>query len=196
MPAASLLALSLAIGGWEHLVGPLPGETAIEPWFRGEPNPPGADNTAAFFDALGSPPVVAASVAFGGWVLARRLGPRHAVLLLVAACVVLVSTAVKAIVGPTPLWTEWNMPDGDANLPSGHAAYAAAAFGYVIHVARRAGSLEVAAAAGALIGGMGPAAVIGRSHLPSDVLAGYALGFGWLLLVLAVGEPWARRGRG
>lgn len=197
-PAASLLALSAAVGAWAHLVGALPGERAIEPWFRGEPNPPGADNVAAFLDALGSPPVVAATVAFGGWALARRLGPRYAVLLVAAASVVLFSTAVKAIIGPTPLWTEWMAPAGevDANLPSGHSAYAAACFGLVVALARRAGWLEVAVAAGMLIGAMGPAAVLGRDHLPSDVLSGYALGFAWLLALLAVGLPWAARGRG
>lgn len=131
----------------------------------------------------------------GGWVLARRLGPRYAALLLAAAGVVVLTAALKAVLGPTPLWTEWFGAGEDANFPSGHAAYAASAFGFVVVVARAAGQLEIAVAGGMLIGGMGPAAVLSRIHLPSDVLAGYALGGAWLLVVLAVGLPWAAAGR-
>ncbi|HEX8102359.1 MAG TPA: phosphatase PAP2 family protein, partial [Solirubrobacteraceae bacterium] len=126
----------------------------------------------------------------GGLALARRLGPRYAVLLAAAAAVVVLTSALKAVLGPTPLWVEW-FGAKDVNFPSGHAAYAASAFGFVVVVARAAGWLEVAAAAGMVIGGMGPAALLARSHLPSDILAGYALGTAWLLVLLVYGLPWA-----
>jgi membrane-associated phospholipid phosphatase len=41
---------------------------------------------------------------------------------------------------------------------------------------------------------MGPQRVIARTHLPSDVIAGYLAGLAWLSAVVAVGVPWAVRG--
>ena len=42
-----------------------------------------------------------------------------------------------------------------------------------------------------LILGMGPFRVIDGAHWPRDVLAGYALGLAWTIMVLAIGLPWA-----
>jgi hypothetical protein len=42
-----------------------------------------------------------------------------------------------------------------------------------------------------LIIGMGPFRILDGAHWPSDVLAGYALGAAWAILVLVVGTPWA-----
>lgn len=176
-----------------RFVAPLPGERALGPWITGQPNPPGGDDAGAFFAALGSPPLAVPTVLLAAWVLARRLGGRYALLLLAAASVVALTSALKAVLGPTPLWVEL-FGAGEANFPSGHAAYAASVFGLIVVLARAAGALEVAVVGGMLIGGMGPAALLSRSHLPSDVLAGYALGGAWLLALLAVGLPWAASG--
>jgi hypothetical protein len=39
---------------------------------------------------------------------------------------------------------------------------------------------------------MGPALLLRGAHFPADVLAGYALGFAWLIGVVLVGEHWGR----
>jgi hypothetical protein len=45
----------------------------------------------------------------------------------------------------------------------------------------------------ALVIGMGPFRIIDGAHWPSDVLAGYALGLAWTIVVLVLGTPWATR---
>jgi membrane-associated phospholipid phosphatase len=42
-----------------------------------------------------------------------------------------------------------------------------------------------------LILGTGPFRVVDGAHWPSDVLAGYALGIVWRIVVLVIGLPWA-----
>ncbi|MEI6446374.1 MAG: phosphatase PAP2 family protein [Actinomycetes bacterium] len=120
--------------------------------------------------------------------VALRMGPRYGLLLLSAATVGLATTAMK-IVAPRP-----GVADGTPSFPSGHTAYATAVLGTAAALAIERGHRRTAAAACAAIFLMGATRVIGGGHWLSDVLAGYALGGAWLLLILAFGMPWARRG--
>ena len=45
-----------------------------------------------------------------------------------------------------------------------------------------------------LVIGMGPFRIVDGAHWPSDVLAGYALGLAWTIVVLVLGTPWATSG--
>jgi undecaprenyl-diphosphatase len=87
------------------------------------------------------------------------------------------------------------------SFPSGHSALSAAFFGSLAGLAA-ASSRRRREAAGHLAAGVVMVFLVGFSrvalgvHWPSDVLAGWAVGFGWLALVFAVGERRARRAQG
>ena len=86
------------------------------------------------------------------------------------------------------------------SFPSGHSAMSAAFFGSVAGLAATSARRRRAAAA-YLAGGLGTVLVVGFSrialgvHWPTDVLAGWAVGFGWVSLVFALAERAARKGR-
>ena len=86
------------------------------------------------------------------------------------------------------------------SFPSGHSALSAAFFGSLAGLAA-ASSRRRREAAGHLAAGVVIVFFVGFSrvalgvHWPSDVLAGWAVGFGWLAFVFAIGERRARRAR-
>jgi len=86
------------------------------------------------------------------------------------------------------------------SFPSGHSALSAAFFGSLAGLAA-ASSRRRRDGAGYLAAGVVIVFLIGFSrvalgvHWPTDVLAGWAVGFGWLALVFAVAERQARRAR-
>ncbi|HKB70211.1 MAG TPA: phosphatase PAP2 family protein [Thermoanaerobaculia bacterium] len=86
------------------------------------------------------------------------------------------------------------------SFPSGHSALAAAFFGSVAGLAA-ASSKRGRHAAVYLACGVAAVFLVGFSrvalgvHWPTDVLAGWAVGFGWLALVFAFAERQARRAR-
>jgi undecaprenyl-diphosphatase len=108
-----------------------------------------------------------------------------------ASAVVALVAGLKLLIGATSPWTELSGSHAD-NFPSGHVAYATAVFGAIAWLARGRGDRDVATLAVAVVALMGPARISVRAHLLSDVLAGYAVGAAWLLVVVAVS---GRRGR-
>lgn len=102
-------------------------------------------------------------------------GRRWALMCLAPVFVVVFTTLTKTGVGPSTA------------LPSGHTAYATAMFGMGALIAVANGRRFVGAALVALAVLMNPARVIEGAHTVPDVLAGDALGLGWLLLILLVG---------
>ena len=196
--AAALLAAVLALDLCLHAVGPLPGERAIGRWWtdwhlRDQLS---GDAWAALnlFDDLATPYVAIATVAVVAGVVWENLGPRWALLAVAASGVVVLTATLKHVLGPTPLWASFDR--GGLNYPSGHVAYVTALGGFIAVVALWRGQRTVAAAAIAVAVLMGPQRVISRTHLPSDVLAGYAVGIAWLSALLAIGVPWALRAPG
>ncbi len=132
-----------------------------------------------------------ATVALACVVVERRIGPRHAILLLVAVGAVGWSATIKTIVGPTSLQVLKAGPLASANFPSGHVVYATTLCGTLAWFALTRGRRDIFLVMLALVIGMGPFRIVDGAHWPSDVLAGYALGLSWTILVLALGIPWA-----
>jgi membrane-associated phospholipid phosphatase len=198
LAAAVLIALVLVLDAWLHLVGPLPGERAVGHWWPGwkyRTDLPGdLPSIVSLFSDLAGPYVAIVTVAVIASAVAQNLGARWGVLVVAASAVAVWSSLLKHVLGPTPLWHELGRPG--ESYPSGHVAYATALGGFLLVLALWRGQRALAVAAGAVIVIMGPQRVIAETHLPSDVIGGYAVGAAWLCVVLAVGVPWALRRRG
>jgi undecaprenyl-diphosphatase len=133
--------------------------------------------------ALGKPSIALVTVGLFAAAAARWLNVRFATLVLAASSVVLASAAIKAI-PPT------------SSFPSGHAAYATAAFGIAACLSIRARAPALVPTALLVVPlAMGPALVIKGAHWPLDVVGGYALGIFWLATSLVVGAGWAAQGQ-
>lgn len=142
---------------------------------------------------LGHPPVAAAWTAVLALIIARRLGRRYGALIVAAAGVAVVTTAIKVLADrPRPAAGAGL----DPSFPSGHTAYVTAVLGLTAILLAERGRRTLAAAALLVVAAMGPSRVLLGVHWLSDVLAGYAIGAAWLALVVAYGLPWARRGAG
>jgi undecaprenyl-diphosphatase len=194
--ATALLAVVLLLDLWLHAVGPLPGERAITRWWEHwRPwKDLNGDQWAAvnLFDGLATPYVAVATVAIAAAVVWENLGRRWAVLVVAASGVVVLTASLKHVLGATPLWA--SLDRGGLNYPSGHVAYATSLAGFLALLAWWRGQRAATAALVLVVVLMGPQRVIARTHLPSDVIAGYLVGLAWLSAVVAVGAPWALRG--
>jgi membrane-associated phospholipid phosphatase len=188
--AVSLLAFVVGLRWWLDWVGPLPGDRLAASRLLLGPQGDLIGQLAKFYEAVGSPIAAIATVVVATWTIYRRDGPRVAAGVLLAAAVVLVTAALKALWGPTPLVAAI-APKAAANYPSGHTAYVTSVLGYIAVVGRQHRQAELVVVCLLLVAGMGPARVADRSHLVSDVLGGYLLGAAWLILVIL----WARLGR-
>ena len=125
----------------------------------------------------------------------RLAGPMAAAIIGAAMGAVVLNDAIKLLSGPTePFTVALGHRPHEYNFPSGHTAYAAAVFGAIGVVSAQRRFWPGVALAAVIIAGMGPARVLGGYHLVSDVVAGYAVGAAWLLLVMA-GARAASRGR-
>ena len=189
--AALLWATVPLLWAYEVHVGPLPAEERISAHFFARPTRPGIAQLATGVVRLGDPFVVALTLLAAVWVVWTTMGPRLAALVPVAGIGAAVGARIaKAVLGPTPYYSLLSPPANPAgNLPSGHTSYAAALFGLLAAYAllRRRPAAALALSVPALA--MGPSLVLVGSHVPSDVLAGYAFGAGWVLLLLAVAVP-------
>lgn len=187
---ALLVAVVAGLWVWVQSPGGFPPDEALRGWMIDPSSLPEAIHAVTVaYDALGFPAVAVVTVAILAWVVTRRLGPRFGVLLVAAAGVPALTTVLKAILGTAPLQHEVR---GDhPAFPSGHTAYAAALFGFLAWLALWRRRRDLAAAALVVVVGMGPARIAQAAHWPSDVIAGYAIGFAWLLAVLLIGLPWA-----
>lgn len=191
--AAAMVAAILLLDLWLNAVGPLPGERAVGRWWQHwQPwSDLDGDTWAAVdvFNDLATPYVAVATVAVAAAVVWENLGGRWAVLVIASSGVVVLTSALKHILGATPLWS--SLDRFGLNYPSGHVAYVTAFGGFLALLALWRGQRSLAVGAIGIATLMGPQRVIARTHLPSDVIAGYAAGIAWLCLVLAIGLPWA-----
>ncbi|HEU0249374.1 MAG TPA: phosphatase PAP2 family protein [Solirubrobacteraceae bacterium] len=194
MAVAAVLALTVALCLVVIEVnGSLPGDGHFIHWIEHAEPPTPLRLLAAAFAALASPVVACISVLVACVAVERLIGLRHALLLLAAAGAVALNAIIKTIVGPTPLQVLEGGRYASSNFPSGHVVYATAVFGTLAWFALTRARRGLFVAMLALVIGMGPFRIIDGAHWPSDVLAGYALGFAWTIIVLVLGTPWAIR---
>jgi membrane-associated phospholipid phosphatase len=195
---AILLALMVGLRYWVDHVGPLPGDR----WQAGRLLFHSNQSAVlvqleTFFGTLGTGTIAGVTVFVAFVILVRRYGRAVAAGLLLSGLAVAWNALLKHLFGPTRLFhhvfvtAPFPVVGGD-NYPSGHVTYAMAIFGYIAVMARRRGALEVSVIAALLVLGMGPARILAGDHLISDVIGGYLLGAGWLLVVLGLEPFWAR----
>lgn len=186
--AAACLAAVLLLRLWLELVGPLPGERwslKFEPW---PPRPQPWRDVGVFFDLLGKPLFAVLVVGPAVALVWRGLGLRAAAFVALGSAAVVPNAVLKVLLSPTPLW-EATHADPGANYPSGHVAYAVGLAGALAWLAWERGRRDLVVLAVVFVALMGPSRVWTGAHLPSDVVAGYLLGAGWLLIVAALLRP-------
>ncbi len=152
-------------------------------------------NLDGFFRAvthLGGEEFVVVAVPLVYWSLDRRTGIRLAVLAIVSGLVN----------GLAKLWADQPRPfayddqvvalteSGSLGFPSGHAQLAVVVWGYLAASARRSWSSIVAVAAVVLVG---LSRLYLGVHFPTDVVGGYLIGLGLLLVFLAAWPAVERR---
>jgi membrane-associated phospholipid phosphatase len=172
--------------------GAFPGDRGLRSWILfPHPSEPYAFIAHAFA-LLGNPVIAALSVTVAWAIVDRRLGHRYGALVLAAVSAVALNTILKAILGPTPLqrslYAGGPVP---SSFPSGHVVYITSPCGLIAWFALARGNRPIFIAMLLLILGMGPFRVVDGAHWPSDVLAGYALGLAWTIVVLVIGLAWA-----
>lgn len=138
---------------------------------------------------LGEPAVAAAWTVVLALIAGHRLGRRYAALVIAAAGVAVVTTTIKVLADrPRPAAGQGL----DPSFPSGHTAYVTAVLGLTAILLAEHRRWRLAAGALLVIAAMGPSRVLLGVHWLSDVLAGYAIGLAWLVLVATLGMPRAR----
>ncbi|MGZ4173575.1 MAG: phosphatase PAP2 family protein [Solirubrobacteraceae bacterium] len=139
-------------------------------------------------DWLGRFPLTAVViVALCAWAW-RAFGWRHAVLAFSALGVSVLTWVIKTIADRTrPPGAGLTSP----SFPSGHTTWTTAVFGLTAVFLLQRGHRLWAAACVVVIVAMGPARVLLGVHWTSDVLAGYAVGLAWLVVLVLFGLPWA-----
>ena len=190
MAALALAGFAAVCWALVAALGALPGDAHTAAEVREDPLGPVALAPAHALDWLGSPLVavpIAAVVAALTW---RALGPRYALLAIGMLGASVITAVIKAIAErPRPI-AGLHL---DPSFPSGHTTVAAAVLGFATLLAVQQRRLVLAVLLAAVVAAMGPSRVLLGVHWLSDVLAGYAIGFAWLITMLLVGLPWARR---
>ena len=194
----SIAALLFAAAGACFLLvklhGPLPGELRFEAWRLGGGYPVTLNRPMTFVSYLGDTWVAAGSVLVLAAVTAEEVGRRWAILVVAAAGSAVLAELLSEILGATsPEYTGAagiNIGPGN-NFPSGHAAYAVSVYGLTSWLALERGHRALAGSLALPVLLMGPSLALLGNHYPADILAGYAIGLGWMLGVLLLGERWA-----
>lgn len=185
--AGALTLLVIALQVVVEIHGWVPGDR-FAMWFFDHPRTYRLQRLGEEIGHLGLPPVAILTVSALAGYAWLSAGLRYAAMACVASLVVLASTALKLVFGPSLLTTQYH-PGAGGSLPSGHTAYATAVFGFAAYLLWRQGHRALAAAPALVVLAMGPARVASGAHWPSDVIAGYALGLAWVLILLVVGLP-------
>ncbi|MCA1679693.1 MAG: phosphatase PAP2 family protein, partial [Actinobacteria bacterium] len=184
---AAIALLSIAVAAsWAivALAGSFPGDRKLAAEIAKENLGPIGLAPAHALDILGYPAVALAVVAALAIAVGLWLGWRHGALVIAALGASLITTLLKH------LFDRERPPTGvelDPSFPSGHTAYATAVFGLVFALTVRERRYWLAAICGLIVAAMGPSRLLLGVHYLSDVLAGYAVGLAWLLVLLAVG---------
>lgn len=151
--------------------GPPPGDDELESAIESGGDNRALRESAEAVAALGDAPVALATVLVIALAVWRLAGPRLA---LVAPLAALMAPLTSLTEGPL-----------GSDSPSGHSAYVAAVFGFLVLLALGARRRFLAALAATPIVAMPLALILIDSHSPIETLAGLMLGGGWLMAVLA-----------
>ncbi len=126
----------------------------------------------------------------------------EAVFTLLASLGSLLAEAVKSMVHrprPTPDLAQIAAVLNSPSFPSGHVTGYAALYGFLFYLAytllprQSLARWAILVATGVLMLLVGPSRVYMGQHWASDALAGYALGFTYLLALIEVYRAWMRR---
>jgi membrane-associated phospholipid phosphatase len=136
---------------------------------------------------LGSHPGIVATAGLTVFAMIRQKRPHDAWTVVISTSgAMALNSILKAIFQrqrPQELYRRIRLPKSHS-FPSGHSLLAAATYPIVAHHLVQARSARtqvlVHAAAGLIILSVGFSRVYFRVHFPSDVLGGFAAGFGWL----------------
>jgi membrane-associated phospholipid phosphatase len=196
--AVLCLALAAACFVLVKLTGPLPGELRFEEWRLGDGYPSVLHRPMTFVTYFGDTWVAVGCALVLAAVTAEEVGPRWAVLVLVAAASAVVAELLSEILGPTA--PEYAGAAGvnlgpENNFPSGHTAYVTSVYGVTSWLALERGHRMLAAALALPVLLIGPALALQGNHYPADVVGGYGIGCAWVIAVLLVGEAWTARER-
>lgn len=175
--------------------GPLPGETDLTASIRSALLRPDRIQVVDFVALMSAPGVAVVTVVAGALIAWRRVGLRAALLVVAASAIIVITDLAKRAVGPTGAFIQATGQVTD-NFPSGHVSYVTAVFGAFGWLGWTRSVPEVAVVAVMLTALMGPARVAHVAHVPSDALAGYLLGSGWLIVcVVAISSLRFRKTR-
>jgi undecaprenyl-diphosphatase len=137
---------------------------------------------------LGDAPIVYGMVGAASVLLVWRRRPYELLTLLIGTALVYAGVHITKDAVDRPRVADPLVETMGSSFPSGHAAYAVAVYGLVAWLAYARGHRGLAGALALPVMLMGPALALLGNHYPADILAGYALGLGWLLLVLVAAE--------
>ncbi|HWV56780.1 MAG TPA: phosphatase PAP2 family protein [Longimicrobiales bacterium] len=189
--------------------GVLDGETAridaaILLWLDAHATP-WLDRAAVEVTALGNGVVITVLTAVAAALLLRFGHWPYALLIAAAAAGGgAITAAIKELIDrPRPQLFEWRIhfPEPSAAYPSGHATIAMVTFAALAYIFHRIGGrpavgLVATAVAAVLILLVGISRLYLGVHYPSDVVAGYIVGFTWVVVCALVAEALERRRRG
>ena len=161
---------------------------------------PWLDRSAIELTALGST-VVLWVIGLGLSVLLWNLGKHRyvAMIWLASTGSLVLNQTLKAAFGRSrPDVFEWLVDVGHLSFPSGHAMnsmvfYTVAAYAIGHQVGPGPARTGTYAFAALLIAMIGFTRMYLGVHYPSDVLAGFAVGYAWAILCAIVTEAWGRR---
>jgi membrane-associated phospholipid phosphatase len=194
--SAGAFAFALLIATWVARRGELPFEQrAISGLFRAAERDATAHDIAVSVIGLGAGPVVLITIVAMTLIAYRELGASWAAVVPATLAAPALALALKAAGEPTRVFIEAVAPwKGEAvsSLPSAHSAYGVATFGVAAVMALVRSRRELALLCCILGSGIGVAMLTTGAHVPSDVLAGDAIGAGTALLLLALRETIVR----
>jgi membrane-associated phospholipid phosphatase len=158
---------------------------------------PQLDRLFLFFTALGDPPtVVTIFMMTIVWLLMKRHyqdGMRFAI---VCAGGVVINQEMKLFFAkPRPeLWPRL-ITDLSFSFPSGHAVGSMVVYGFLAHILAKAWPQSqhyIYAIASVLVLAIGLSRLYLGVHYPTDIIAGYGIGFLWLITCLKLDFSWRR----
>jgi membrane-associated phospholipid phosphatase len=159
---------------------------------------PQLDQVMYLITFLGSEQTILVLTTMAVLVAAISGRPRYAVLLVLAVVAgTLFFELVKLLVQrPRPLLEDARIVQGGFSFPSGHSTVAATFYGTVAYLVIRnlqqnRWKVLVGAATGLLVLAIGLSRIYLGVHYPSDVLAGWAAGALWVVLVMVAEQVWA-----